>query len=427
MPSVAAGRRPIPVKENPAEAQDTPTDPPNILLRCHGYHEAGGQTRRYDCVPNPRDNAGMETFVPAVGSPCNEGRVASGAHKSAALLVLLGRCRQAGAMRLSLTHRRWCLATACLLAAAGCGGGVPNAPSSVEPKLIEYTGSVFEPLGQGRDPRRWGAEGVTAVPGARLTIFGGQVNGWTTTTDAEGRFAFEDYPECAIEHPSEPIPMGRNVGVRVRASAECRSRVFRVEKAGYETRELKASDPYRYSNSRLLQYSTSEKHIPIGREFPADAQVQRMLRDLPAMDPVWLVEQPEHFGPGSYGGGVIVTRSLADLKTIGHEYCHAHQDWIRDPNRYGGNGSRWTEQTEEGQAFAAAWNADRPGKDPLLMFLGQIYSACFPCYSQYFADTCAYYFIEVPAGAVLDTINRQYLREHLPHVYAFHEEWLRHR
>ena len=50
------------------QAQDTPTNPPNILLRCHGYHEAGGKTRRYDCVPNPRDNARMETFVPAVGS-----------------------------------------------------------------------------------------------------------------------------------------------------------------------------------------------------------------------------------------------------------------------------------------------------------------------------------------------------------------------
>ena len=71
-------------------AQDTPTDPPNILLRCHGYHESGGKTRRYDCVPNPRDNERMETFVPPVGSPCDEGRVWAGAQPR----VFQVRCRE---------------------------------------------------------------------------------------------------------------------------------------------------------------------------------------------------------------------------------------------------------------------------------------------------------------------------------------------
>ena len=71
-------------------------------------------------------------------------------------------------------------------------------------------------------------EGVTGIPGFKVTIVGGEPDGWSTVTDAEGQFKFEDYPYCQLH------------------TAECRSRRFRVEKAGYETREVGASDPYQW-------------------------------------------------------------------------------------------------------------------------------------------------------------------------------------
>ena len=53
---------------------------------------------------------------------------------------------------------------------------------------------------------------------------GGQPHGRTAVTDAAGRFEFADYPFCPLY------------------TAECQSRRFRAEKAGYETREVGASD-----------------------------------------------------------------------------------------------------------------------------------------------------------------------------------------
>ena len=307
----------------------------------------------------------------------------------------------------------WSLAAVWLLTVGGCAQ-TPASPTPVqrpqppveEPKFVKYEGSVFEPFSY-EARRYWGPLGVTGIPGARVTIIGGQVDGWTAVTDGEGRFTWQDYPECELE------------------SAECRSRRFRVEKAGYETREVGASDPYRYLSSSDLYYSTSEKHIPMSREWPADAQIQRMLRELPAMDPLWLIERPELQGNGYYVGGIILTRSLEDLSTVAHEYCHAHQDWTRDPNFYNGDGDDWLAQTPEGRAFLAAWEADRPTNDPLLLSLEERRGSR-TAHSEYAADMCAYYFVDEDEGN-LGTVGQEYLRDRLPHLHAWAEEWMRHR
>ena len=203
------------------------------------------------------------------------------------------------------------------LAAAGCGQSptapTPAAPSQVE--LITYTGMVFEPyvpFPDGTSKRGTGAY-FTPIPGARVTIGGGQPDGRTAVT--EGRFAFEDYPKCDLE------------------SAECLSRRFRVEKAGYETRELGASDPYLRTNSSRPQYSASEKLIPMGYAWPDDPKIQQMRRDLPAVRPLFLFENPylKDLGyAGTYVAGRITVANLdgssATLHTLAHEYCHAHQE-----------------------------------------------------------------------------------------------------
>ena len=86
---------------------------------------------------------------------------------------------------------------------------------------------MFEPAFLGRGPVLRGPFGITGIPGARVTIIGGQVDGWTAVTDREGRFTWQDYPECALD------------------SAECQAaRRFRVEAAGYVTVEEGASDPH---------------------------------------------------------------------------------------------------------------------------------------------------------------------------------------
>ena len=227
-------------------------------------------------------------------------------------------------------------------------------------------------------------------------------------TDAEGRFAFEDYPYCEL------------------ASAECRSRLFRVQKAGYETREVGASDPYRYSSASSRHYSAYEKRIPMSHEWPADPQIQRMLRDLPAVRPLWLLERPEFEVAGAYSGGRIVVRSLQDLSTIGHEYCHAHQDWTLDPDRYNGDGQKWL-QTLEGRAFVAAWEADRPTDDPFLQYV-EMRSRRFltKSPSEEAAEICSHYFYEY-RHPMFGTVGRAYLRDHLPHLHAWGAEWLRRR
>ena len=184
-----------------------------------------------------------------------------------------------------------------------------------EPQFIKYEGSVFEPHSS-EGGRYFGPFGITGIPGARVTIIGGQVDGWTAVTDREGRFTWQDYPECALD------------------SAECRARRFRVEAAGYVTVEEGASDPHILWGPETPEYSTSEKHIPMSLEWPADPQIQRMLRELPAMSPLWLVERRERAGGAAYATGVIWTSRLEWSTMLAHEYCHAHQDWASDPDTY---------------------------------------------------------------------------------------------
>ena len=71
------------------------------------------------------------------------------------------------------------------------------------PEFITYEGEVVEPAAP--DGHSWlrFETGVTGIPGFRVTIVGGQPNGWTTVTDAEGRFAFENYPPYCALHTSE--------------------------------------------------------------------------------------------------------------------------------------------------------------------------------------------------------------------------------
>ena len=202
---------------------------------------------------------------------------------------------------------------------------------------------MFEPHSS-EGGRYWGPFGTTGIPGARVTIIGGQVDGWTAVTDREGRFTWQDYPECALD------------------SAECRARRFRVEAAGYVTVEEGASDPHMFWGPLSPEYSTSEKHIPMSVEWPADPQIQRMLRELPAMSPLWLVERRERHGAG-YVAGIIWTSRLEWSTMLAHEYCHAHQDWASDPDTYGLDDRRWA-QSPEGTAYREAYAVDRLTNDP---------------------------------------------------------------
>ena len=58
-----------------AQAEAQRTTPPTLDLTCHGYVEATRGTRAYNCIPEPSQQAQMRTFVPAVGSACDEGQV----------------------------------------------------------------------------------------------------------------------------------------------------------------------------------------------------------------------------------------------------------------------------------------------------------------------------------------------------------------
>ena len=307
--------------------------------------------------------------------------------------VARGRRRRAG----------WYVATVWLLALGGCGQppAAPSPPGPAEyPEFITYEGLVFEPRGNGR---YWGPEGFTGIPGFRVTIIGGQPDGWTTETDAEGRFYFEDYPFCPLH------------------TAECLSRRFRVEKAGYQTREVGASDGYLWiSSSRQdRDWSAYEKRIDVSREWPADPQIQRMLRELPAVSPLWLLERPDHYASGTYGGGIIVVRSLEDWGALGHEYCHAHQDWVVDPDSY--NGAAGYAQTDAGRAFDAAWEAAKEAADPEGARFLRGYGLRRAV--ERAAEVCAWYFID--HSYIYPWATPTFLRDRLPHLYAWAEEWLR--
>ena len=312
------------------------------------------------------------------------------------------------------------LAVAALLAAA-CGQS-PTAPTSTPAavELITYTGLVFEPFVFNPDGTRTGGVGFTTpIPGARVTIMGGQPHGRTAVTDAEGRFAFEDYPQCLLE------------------SAECLSRRFRVEKAGYETRELGASDPFWESASQ--EYSPIRKRIPMGHAWPDDPKIQRMRRDLPAFRPLFLFENPYTEFAGTYGNGVIQLPNLDwsqyTLQTLAHEYCHAHQHWVLNPDPAPAathDGANWR-YTPEGRAFVAAWEADRRTNPPFLDYV-EYRSLRYGKKNRYeeFAEICAHWFYEGQPKWVYYRellghvpVGREYFRVHLPHLHAFSEEWLR--
>ena len=53
---------------------ETPTTPPTLDVTCHGYDE--GATRAYNCIPEASQQHHMRTFVPPVGSACDQGGVA---------------------------------------------------------------------------------------------------------------------------------------------------------------------------------------------------------------------------------------------------------------------------------------------------------------------------------------------------------------
>ena len=78
-----------------------------------------------------------------------------------------------------------------LLAAGGCGGQPvgaappappPTDPSYEEPQFITYEtyeGLVFEPMREDPSAGSSGYDGRKGIPEVRVTIIGGQVDGWT--------------------------------------------------------------------------------------------------------------------------------------------------------------------------------------------------------------------------------------------------------
>ena len=225
---------------------------------------------------------------------------------------------------------------------------------------------------------------------------------------AEGRFAFENYAYCGFHTP------------------ECLGRRFRVAKAGYQPREVGASDPYQWSSivPAGRRQSAQWKRIVVSREWPADPQIQRMLRDVPAMSPLWLVERPALGGGGLYGNGVIAVYSLRHEFLVGlaHEYCNAHVDWATDPDRFFIDTEAY-KQSPEGRAFLAAWAADLPTNDQLL--LGKQNDPRQGPFEKA-VGICTHYNYEFVHNTY-GLLGRTYLRERLPHLYAWAAEWLRRR
>ena len=303
------------------------------------------------------------------------------------------------------------MAVVLLMAASGCAPP-PTAPTPVEPvkpsepepdlpEFITYEGQVVEPMDPSGQYYLSDERGVTGIPGFKVTIIGGEPDGWTTTTDAEGRFQFEDYPYCELHTP------------------ECRSRRFRVERADYQTREVGASDPFMWGSvgGGDDRFEATWKRIVVSREWPPDPQIQRMLRELPAVSPLWLMERPNR-GGGGYVSGMIWVCCLDWAPLVAHEYCHAHQDWSMPPNEIFDD-TAWR-ASPEGQAFRAAWEADRPTKDPL------IWPDVNDGGTEDAAEICSTYFIE-REDPEWGTLGPGYLRERLPNLYAWAVEWLRHR
>ncbi len=277
---------------------------------------------------------------------------------------------------------------------------VPATPSDAGPERVEFNGIVQEAF-PGRSSMR-------PVPGVAVTLTGGQVHGRTSVTDSAGRFSFADYPACE------------------RGSVECRVRRIQVEKPGYEARAESLSDPYRdYAFSGRREWRPDYREIVMGHKWPRDPQFDRLRAQVPAMQPLYLVlwdaaQWPtgqQHGGEYSAGFIAVLTRTAQWIvhRAITHEYCHAHQDWVVDPNDYGPL-HLW-ERTSAGRAFQAAEVADKAA--------GNYVSSRYQLYERA-ATICEIFYYEIkyptfPRGYESD---RAWLRENAPHQYAWAAEWL---
>ncbi len=293
-------------------------------------------------------------------------------------------------------RRRLCILAACAAGLSGCGES-PTAPTPTpEPPLqtlVEFTVEVVTPCPY-RSRRCPIADAVVTIAG------GGETDGWTGVTDSSGLVTFTDYPLCA------------------QRSEACRSRRFRAEKARYEPREVGADEPYWGADSDpdTRSWHPTFTRIILGLEWPSDPQLDRLRREVPAIEPHWLVESREE-PSGRYSKGVIIVHSLTFLSTIAHEYCHAHQDWVIDPDYYRLTNREYG-STPEGQAYIAAREADRAAG-----YEADWYPSALDNQVENAASVCSlYYFPRNPQGG--PDHKGTDLRVEAPHQYAWAAEWL---
>ncbi len=288
--------------------------------------------------------------------------------------------------------RRLYILAACAAGLSGCGES-PTAPTPVAPEpeplppeLVEFTVEVVTPCPY-RSRRCPIADAVVTISG------GGETDGWTGVTDSSGLATFTYYPVCW------------------QRSEACRSRRFRAEKAGYEPREVGADEPYWGADSDpgTRSWSRTFTRIILGRPWPSDPQLDRLRREVPAIEPHWLVESRE-VASGRYSKGVIIVHSLTFLSTIAHEYCHAHQDWVVDPDSYSGGNGVW-DRTPEGQAYIAAREADRAAG-----YKTDWYPSRPDNQLENAAEVCGLYYFRDPPFPDL--------RVEAPYQYAWAAEWL---
>ena len=311
------------------------------------------------------------------------------------------------------------LPLAATLVLCGCEREWPTAPTPVavadpEPERVEFTGLVQEPYPY------W--ETMRPVAGVRVTLQGGQVQGRTTVTDSQGRFAFADYPTC------------------MRGSLECRVRSIWVEKPGYETRWESLDDDYIETTPGFFttefRWRADYRELTIGHAWPPDPQFDRLRREVPAVEPLWLVLWKQERWPwggdrgGGYGGHIMSVLAPASFpawvigRALTHEYCHAHQDWVAyqlDPTasmlaQYRPRLPDWP-HTAEGRAFIAAEAADRAAGN---------WISSRESYVERGATICEEFYYEIvsPPGEPDFVRDRAWLRAKSPHQYAWAAEWL---
>ena len=298
------------------------------------------------------------------------------------------------------------LGLAASLVLCGCEREWPTAPTPVavadpDPERVEFTGLVQEPYPY------W--ETMRPVAGVRVTLQGGQVQGRTAVTDTQGRFAFADYPTCT------------------RGSVECRVRSIWVEKPGYETRWESLDDDYIETTPGFFtteyRWRADYRELTIGHAWPPDPQFDRLRREVPAVEPLWLVLWKQERWPwggdrgGGYGGHIMSVLAPASFpawvigRALTHEYCHAHQDWVIDPvDYYTALSSHWPD-TPEGKAFAAAEAADlAAGHDSVSRRHSLVERS---------AEVCEMFYYDHPRVIGLD-----HLRKNGPRQYEWADTWL---